>query len=88
MPPRPRAEQTLLGRRLREYGDRTVILFLGLAHERHAVAAQALVIAPEIIRIQEQEDAATRLVANKRLLFGFRCFRQQQRGAGSAVVDE
>jgi len=49
-----------------------------LFHEMDAMRFHPPVVSLEIVRVQEEEHAATRLVSNTRSLFGVRSFRQQQ----------
>ena len=51
-----------------ENRDRSVALDLGLTHEGHAPRKHLLIVAPEIVCIEKQEDATTRLISDPRYL--------------------
>src|SRR4051812_37365845 len=58
-----------------EHGHGAVGRLLGLADEAHTLRAHRLIVAPEVVGLQEQEHAAARLIADECLLLG-------RRGAG------
>src|SRR5688572_588384 len=67
-----------------EHYDGTVGLLTWALEEPHTSRTPALVVLPEGIGLQEQEDAATRLVPDPRQLL--RCRRARQEDAGTRAA--
>jgi hypothetical protein len=75
--------------KVREDGDRCIGLLARLFEKLHAARGHGLVVAPEIIGLQEQEDASARLMADLALLLLPDSFRQKQAcPAGGAGLDD
>jgi len=64
-----------------EYRNGTIGLFGRRPYKPDSSGAQAFVIPPEIVRLEEQKDSATALIANEGGLFPVRSPRQKQRRA-------
>ena len=61
-----------------EHGDRPVALFRWLAHENDTPAFVDVEIAPEVVRVEKQEHATSRLVSYTRQLLGSHGTRKEQ----------
>lgn len=67
-----------------EDGDGAVGLFFGLADEFDLVCLEGAIVAPEVVGMEEEEDAASGLVADARGLLGRGGAGEQQVGSGGA----
>ena len=67
-----------------EDGDSAVGLFFGLADEFDLVCLEGLVIAPEVVGVEEEEDTAPGLVADAGGLLGCSSTGEEQIGSGGA----
>ena len=67
-----------------EDGDGAVGLFLGLADEFDLVCLEGVVVAPEVVGVEEEEDAASGLIADAGGLFGCGGAGEEEVGPGGA----
>src|SRR3546814_7767072 len=67
-----------------EHGHRAIGLVAGLADELHASGDKAIVVSPEVVGLQEQEDTAASLIADEDRLLRRRCAGEKQRCSRAA----